>query len=174
MKIKQLFMYLFLIGSLSTISAQEKASVVLDNAIAQAKKENKKVFVIYHASWCSWCKLMEKNISNPQVKPFFDRNYVFAFLTVNETDTKKNLENPGAIELLKKSKAEESGIPFWQIYDTNGKVLEDAFNAKLQNLGCPADQEEVAQFILKLKKTSDLNEKESLEITKIFTAKKTK
>lgn len=38
--------------AISNVDAQEKASTLLENAIAKAKKENKKVFVMYHASWC--------------------------------------------------------------------------------------------------------------------------
>lgn len=174
MKIKILFVSLFLLAAISTVNAQEKASVIIDNAIVKAKKENKKVFVMYHASWCSWCKLMEKNMNVPLIKPFFDRGYVTVFLTVNERGDNKKLENPGAIDMLKKSKAENSGIPFWQIIDTDGKVLEDAFNSKGQNLGCPSTQEEVAEFTYKLKNTSDLNELERRNIAKIFTEKKKK
>ena len=172
MKIKTLLVCLFFLGTISNSIAQEKASVILEKAMAQAKKENKKVFVMYHASWCSWCKLMEKNMNVPLIKPFFDRSYVTVFLTVLERGDKKSLENPGAIDLLKKSKAENSGIPFWQIYDTNGKVLEDAFDSKGQNLGCPASQEEVAEFTYKLKNTSDLTEIERRNIATIFIQKK--
>lgn len=174
MKIKKLLLCLFLLGTISKINAQEKASVILEKAMTQAKKENKKVFVMYHASWCSWCKLMEKNMNVPLIKPFFDRSYVTVFLTVNERGDKKNLDNPGALDMLKKSKAENSGIPFWQIFDTDGKLLADAFDSKGQNLGCPSTQEEVAEFTYKLKKTSDLDESERRNIAIIFTEKKKK
>lgn len=171
MKIRLLLFSFFLIIAISNVNAQEKASVLLENAIAKAKKENKKVFVMYHASWCKWCKLMEKNMEEPSVKPFFDKSYVTIFLTVNERGDKKNLENPGALDLLKQSKAENSGIPFWQIYDTDGKVLADAFDSKNQNLGCPATESEVAEFTDKLKKTSKLTEKERKKIAAIFVEK---
>jgi thioredoxin-related protein len=172
MKFKILIACLLFLGTISNSNAQENASVVLEKALAKAKKEDKKVFVMYHASWCSWCKLMEQKMNVPLIKPFFDRSYVTVFLTVNEKGDKKKLENPGALEMLKKSKAENSGIPFWQIFDTDGKVLADAFDSKGQNLGCPASQEEVAEFTHKLKTTSDLNELERRNISKIFTEKK--
>ena len=171
MKIKVLFCSLLFIMAISNADAQEKASTLLENAIAKAKKENKKVFVMYHASWCKWCKLMEKNMEDASVKPFFDKSYVTIFLTVNERGDKKNLENPGAIDLLKQSKAENSGIPFWQIYDVDGKVLADAFDSKGQNLGCPATESEVAEFTSKLKKTSKLTEKDRKNIAALFVEK---
>lgn len=172
MKIKPFLLCLFLLlGMISTTIAQEKASVILERASAQAKKENKKVFVMYHASWCSWCKKMEANMQNESVKSYFDKNYVFAFLTVQERKD-KSLENPGAEEILKKYKADTSGIPFWQIYDADGKLLADSFDAKGQNLGCPATKEEVSEFTDKLKKTSSLSEKQRKKIEDIFVLKK--
>jgi thioredoxin-related protein len=172
MKLKTLLVCLFFLGTIAHASAQEKASVILEKAMAQAKKENKKVFVMYHASWCSWCKLMEKNMNVPSIKPFFDRSYVTVFLTVNERGDKKNLENPGAIDMLKKSKAENSGIPFWQVFNADGTILADAFDSKGQNLGCPATEGEVAEFTMKLKKTSSLTEEERRKITAVFVQKK--
>ena len=143
-------MCVLLVGAVSTSIAQEKASVVLERAISQAKKEKKNVFVMYHASWCGWCKKMEGNLQDASIKPYFDKNYVTTFLTVQERED-KSLENPGAEEILKKYKADKSGIPFWQIYDANGKLLADSFDASGQNLGCPTTKEEVAVFLDKLK-----------------------
>ncbi len=65
----------------------------INKAQNQAKVENKNVFLIFHASWCGWCKKMEKNMDDPAVKPYFDANYVKTFITVQERAEKKNLEN---------------------------------------------------------------------------------
>ena len=173
MKIKSVLILLFLlIGSVTASAQQESAAVVLEKAYKQAKKENKKVLVIFHASWCSWCKKMEKNMEAEATKKLFDDNYVITFLTVQERKDKKDLENPGAEELLKNYKGEGQGIPFWVILDANGKLLENSLDAKAQNLGCPATPEEVAQFTAKLKRTSKLNDKQLAVISETFIIKK--
>lgn len=47
--------------------------------LAQAKKENKLVFLDAYASWCGPCKLMEKNIfSKETVGQFFNANFINA------------------------------------------------------------------------------------------------
>ena len=171
MKIKTLLICFFLLGSL-TATAQESASAVLDKAYAQAAKENKKVFLMFHASWCRWCKKMENNMHDPAVKKYFDDNYVMAFLTVQESPKNKNLENPGAADLLAKYKAQNSGIPFWVILDTKGNLLADAFNSAGQNLGCPSSVEEVEEFTAKLKKTSKLKDSQLAAIADVFIIKK--
>lgn len=165
--------FIFVLAFSVNVQAQQpSAKDVLAVAQAQAKKENKKVFVMFHASWCKWCKKMESNMQTPECKPLFDKNYVAAFITVQESPKNKALENPGADELLKTYKADKSGLPFWVILDANGKLLEDSFNAKGENLGCPADESEVAEFTKKLKNTSSLTDKELAVIAKTFIIKK--
>lgn len=174
MKTNLLTIIAFLLVAIAPVSAQEQpsANAVLEKAYAQAKKENKNVFVIFHASWCSWCKKMDSYMTSPALKDMFNKNYVITHLTVQESPKNKNLENPGAEDLLKKFKAEKSGIPFFVILDAKGNLLEDSFDSNGQNLGCPASTEEVAEFKRILKNTSKLTDKELKAIADTFTIKK--
>jgi thioredoxin-related protein len=172
MKLKSLFICFFLMGSITAVKAQEQASAVLEKAYQQAKKENKKVLVIFHASWCGWCKKMDNNMTTDATKKLFDDNYVVAHLTVQESPKNKNLENPGGDEVLKKYKGAQAGLPFWLILDSNGTLLADSFNEKGENSGCPSSPEEVADFVTKLKKTSKLNDKQLVVIKETFVIKK--
>ena len=151
--------------------AQEKANVVLNKALTQAKAENKNVLLVFHASWCGWCKLMEKNMELPTTKPLFDKNYVTAYLDVQERGEKKSLENPGGQELMNKYKGETAGLPFWLMLSPKGEVLADSFNEKGENIGSPASPEEVASFLVKLEKTSKLNKTELQTIQQVFVKK---
>lgn len=152
--------------------AQEKADVVLNKALNEAKKENKNVLLVFHASWCQWCKLMEKNMNLPETKPLFDKNYITAYLDVQERGEKKALENPGGAELMNKYKGENAGLPFWLVLNPKGEVLADSFNDKGENLGSPATPEEVDVFLAKLEKTTKLNKQELATIQKVFVKKK--
>ena len=151
--------------------AQEKANVVLNKALTQAKAENKNVLLVFHASWCGWCKLMEKNMELPTTKPLFDKNYVTAYLDVQERGEKKSLENPGGQELMNKYKGETAGLPFWLMLSSKGEVLANSFNEKGENIGSPASPEEVASFLVKLEKTSKLNKTELQTIKQVFVKK---
>jgi thioredoxin-related protein len=154
------------------LAAQDSATIVMKNAMKLAQKENKNVFLMFHASWCGWCRKMDRHMNDERCKAFFDKNYIIEHLDVMESGERKNLENPGAFDLLKSYKAEKSGIPFFVILDKNGKLLEDSFDANGQNLGCPASKEEVDEFIRMLKATSALNDKELEIIYNQFLIKK--
>ena len=172
-KMKLKLITLLFISTVLTIQtkAQNSASSIFENAFTQAKLENKNVFVKYSASWCGWCKRMDKQMKSDNCKSFFDSNYVIVTLIVKESEKNKHLEHPGATDFLKKHKGETSGLPFWVVLDDTGNLLEDSFNAKGLNLGCPASKGEVDEFITILKKTSSLTEKNLNIIAKTFLSK---
>lgn len=82
----------------------------MDEAIAQAKNESKKIFLYFGAEWCPPCKMMKANIfPADKVKEALE-NYVVLFVDADEN-------RPLAI------KYQVAGIPAFMIVDENGKVL---------------------------------------------------
>lgn len=143
------------------------AKTVVDAAIAQAKKDKKTVFVVFHASWCGWCKRMDKFMNDPKLKPIFDKNFTYAHLDVLEDEQHKMLENPGGVELMEKWGGKEAGLPFFLILNTEGKMIVNSMRpsnyppktgntrqpdprpmaGKPSNTGHPMAPEEVAWFM---------------------------
>ena len=107
-------------------------------------------------------------MADPSVKKYFTDNYVIEHLVVQESKTKKQLENPGAEALMVKYKGEGQGIPYWLIFDKDGNLLADSRMANGDNTGCPAKESEVAHFVNVLKKTSRLKDSELAVIQKRF------
>jgi len=162
-------LYLFLLFIFSGVSAQtvpQPANALLGNAFLQAADQNKKVILIFHASWCGWCHKMEASLNDPSCKKMIDDNYVTVYLDVMESKGKENLENPGAPDVMKKFKGEQSGLPFWLVLDAKGNELANSLattdgligTKPADNIGCPAKENEVALFIKVLKATSNLKD----------------
>ena len=164
--IKNLLLLIFIsfVGLSAFTQTPPTADEVLQKAFSKAKAEKKNVFIIFHASWCGWCRKMDAAMNDESCKKFFANNYVVDHLTILESKDKKNLENPGAEALFNKHAPAGSGIPFWIIYDANGKVLGDAKMPDGNNTGCPAAVNEVEHFINMLKKSSAIDAKMSKAI----------
>jgi thioredoxin-related protein len=147
-----------------SLTTAPSAKSVMDEAFSRAVKENKNVIVMFHASWCGWCHRMDSSLNDPSCKKFFDDNYVITHLVVDESTNRKAEENAGAYELRTKYHGDGVGIPFWLIFDKNGKMLADSKlrkdgenEAGGNNIGCPARADEVEYFLELLKKTSKIN-----------------
>ena len=171
MKLKKLILTALTIIISTFLFAQQEvatAESIMNDAFAKAKVENKNVFVMFHASWCGWCKKMDASMKKEAVEDMFESNYVIEHLVVKESKNNKYLENPGASEVLDENGGAKSGIPYWLIFDSDGKLLADSkmlkdemtLIGKGSNIGCPGTQTEVEAFTYKLKETSDLTEEE--------------
>lgn len=180
---KLLISVLLSFGLITGVVAQEKPQTsdkIFKDACALAKKENKKVMIIFHASWCGWCKRMDSIMNMPELKPLFEKNFVIEHMVVLESKNKKDLENPGAEEFMNKNGGKNQGIPFYLIFNAKGKFIADSRmktkdkNGKevLANTGCPAQPDEVAYFTGLLKKTTKLTESDLALISERFLLKK--
>src|ERR1700730_1899112 len=119
---------------------------------------------------------MDSSMNDINCSKFFSDNYVIRHLVIYESKGKEYLENPGGLNFLKKYNGADQGIPFWLIFDKNGKLLADSklrhdesgFDSTGDNTGCPASEKEVAYFIRVLKKTSLLRPEQQAVIEKRF------
>lgn len=161
------------------ISAQEKpetAGKIMDDAFKLASKEGKTVMIVFHASWCGWCKKFEASVTDPSCKDFFDKHFIIKYLDILERADKKTLENPEAIEVYNKYGGQGGGIPFFLIFDKDRTLLSDSkvrpagdgTEKPPQNMGCPASEEEVTAFIKILEKATKVSNTEKAAITERF------
>lgn len=169
MKFKTILFSLTL--TISSVLNAQSASEIMDKAYNQAKIENKNIFLIFHASWCGWCKKMENNMEDPSVKKYFDVNYVKTFITVEERGEKAKLNTPEGDLLLEKVGGKNQGLPYWVIIDENGNVLKDS-KINGQNVGGPASEKEVDYLISVLEATSKNQKVDTEQIKNVFVLKK--
>ncbi len=130
------------------------AKVLLSRATAEAKAGNKNVMLIFHASWCGWCKKMDAMLESPEFAKTFDKSFVITHVVVLENPDKKNLENEGGAALMAKFGGATAGLPFFVILNGKGEKIGDSFLANKQNMGFPSEPQEVSTFMALMKKTA--------------------
>ena len=144
-----LFLFTFSFG---IISAQDtkplQADDIMKSAYKQANDESKNVLLIFHASWCSWCKRLDKAMNSDELKKIFEDNYVITHLDVLERNEKIDLlENPGGKKFMAKLGGEKSGLPFYAFLDSDGKMISNSnVMDKESNIGYPGSEEEIETF----------------------------
>lgn len=182
MNLKKIIVAAFISLITSTsIFAQEtpNATIIQQQAITKAKKENKQVFLMFHASWCSWCHRLDSLLTKTPLSKTIDKHFVLAHVTILEhKGIHEKDNNPGGMELFQQyGGGANSGIPYWVVLDNNGKFLansrlkgagEDLTGNNGDNTGCPGEPQEFEYFVNVLKKTANFSPKEIEEVKAIF------
>jgi len=95
----------------------------LEQAIAQAKKENKAVLVNFTGSdWCIWCKKLSSEVFQQEAfKNYADDNLVLVML-----DFPRNIQQSAETQAYNRNLAQRYGIqgfPTILIFDSQGKMV---------------------------------------------------
>ena len=167
---------LVIAGSFARAETPPPAAAVLADAEAAARRDHKNVLVLFHASWCGWCKQMEKTMDRADMKPIFDKNFEIVWLTIMENKDKKSDENPGGMEMLKQLGGNDNGgIPFFAIVNADGKVLSNSMykeKGKVQNTGYPVEPQEISHFMAMMRSDAPHISKADLKTLKtVFEAR---
>jgi thiol-disulfide isomerase/thioredoxin len=141
------FTALLMISALASAAVEKVASPILVKPSAQAKAENKLVFVVFSASWCGPCRALHATLEHGPAQPIWDKYFVTASVIVDENGDKVKLDTPGGNELRTKLGGDNAGIPFFAILRPDGTVLGNSYmQPGKNNMGCPMSAEELAAF----------------------------
>lgn len=116
---------IFLVFSSAALSQQTfnlynpdaDAKKEIDDAINQAKSENKNVFIEVGGNWCGWCKLFNDLITrDAEIKEFMSSNFVMVH--VNYSKENKNEETLARLDY-----PQRFGFPVFVILDSSGNRI---------------------------------------------------
>lgn len=164
---------LSVLGS-SVIDTPKAAEELMATAQARAAQRKAAVMVIFHASWCGWCKRLDAFMERPSQKPVFAKYYEIVHLDVLESGDKKALENPGGEAMMEKWGGKGAGLPFIAVVDAKGKLIVNSLkNGKPgANVGCPWEPDEVAWFMTMVGKSSSMTPEEKKALERAMLAQK--
>ena len=116
---------------------------MLEEALAQARKENKRVLVQETATWCGPCWMLSRFLDKH--REVWTKDYIWVKMDHRWTD---------AHEVMKAlRKGADGGVPWTAILDAEGKVLVTSNNKEGSNIGFPGSPEGIDHFTEMLKKS---------------------
>ncbi len=124
------------------------ANDVLASALAQAKKQSKRVFIRVGAPWCGWCKRLDAFLAKPKIETILKKDYVVVKI---DQDRMK-----GAKEVIARIRkpGEGAGIPWFAFLDADGRILITSTKPGAGNIGFPADPKTEIPYFLQMLKTT--------------------
>ena len=122
------------------------ASEVMAAAMATAAKEQKRVFLHFGAPWCGWCHKLEDWMARPEIAAVLGKDFVDLKIDNDRMTGAKEIYDAQ----LKAAGQKESGIPWFVLLSTDGKVLAESTGPE-GNTGFPYQPAEIAHFGTMLK-----------------------
>ncbi|MFM1850897.1 MAG: hypothetical protein RIS54_581 [Verrucomicrobiota bacterium] len=96
------------------------ANILIADALATAKTEQRHVLLMFGANWCIWChRLHGRMQSSPEIATALARDYVLVMVDVN---TRKGVKrNADVVERY--GNPTQHGLPVFVVLDTDGQPL---------------------------------------------------
>lgn len=116
---------------------------LLDDALAKAKRENKRVIVEETATWCGPCRLLNRLLEKNRQ---WEKDYIWV---------KMDHRWIGAEEIMQEIRdGAEGGVPWFAILDSDGQTLATSNDSKTgKNIGFPSSPEGQQHLAEMLKST---------------------
>ena len=171
-----MFACAFVLAAPALAAPPDSADALLAHAKTQAQSEHKRILMVFSASWCGPCKLFERFLQDPQMKPITEKAFIVQRIDVGEfkNDTKR-ADTPGGSELRTAlGGVGEPGFPFLVITDEKGAALANSYRDgnSSNNIGYPALPEEIDWYIEMLKRAAPSLSTADLAATHIWLQKR--
>lgn len=141
------FVSTFLAPAPFALAQDSDAAAALAKAEKQAGDSDKKLLLIFWASWCGYCRIMDAMLADRKCAPIVDKYFVVYHLRAQERkDAARAQQLAGADALYNTYANEKTGLPFTVVLDGQGKRVTDSLLRNGENFGFPGTPEELAGF----------------------------
>ncbi len=124
---------------------QAKGEVLIDQAVARAQREHKRIVLVFGANWCPWCRRLHQIFSEaPTVRARLRDDFVLVYVDAN---TRNDKRRNAAVQEQYGNPIQKHGLPVMVVLDLDGKQLT---TRETSSLSAPTDEEvarRVAAFL---------------------------
>ena len=103
----------------ATYDEAANAHELIDTALTKARRDDKRVMVVFGANWCGWCHKLADAFKRRELRRPLRDDYEVVKVDIGKWD--KNLD------LVKKYEADikQHGVPFITVLDSKGEVVKN-------------------------------------------------
>jgi len=124
------------------------ARAQIEAAVARAKRQHRRVLVVFGADWCPWCRKLHKLFrENRDIASLLKHEYEVVLVDVGRRDRNMDIAERYHVDLKK------NGIPFLTVLDEQGEVIVNQETGALEE-GERHSPQKVAEFLNRWKLTS--------------------
>jgi thiol-disulfide isomerase/thioredoxin len=130
-------------------AADLAAQAELRRQITLSADEGKRLFLLFYASWCGYCRLFERFLADPAAAAIINREFrVAPFRALERSDSQKALQLAGADDLFTRfAKTPAQGLPFFVVLNgEGGPVATSVSPASGRNIGFPLGKGDLDTF----------------------------
>jgi thioredoxin 1 len=119
--------------------APEAASEELNAALEDAKKDGKRVLVVFGANWCYDCHVLDEAMRSKNLAALVAANYHVVHINIGDGNSNANLATRFDVPL-------DKGIPSLAVLDANGKVMTSQKQGEFQSASA-IGMSDITQFL---------------------------
>jgi thioredoxin 1 len=88
----------------------------IDEALTRAKKEHKRVILVFGGNWCYDCHVLDLAFHQPNIQPTVDANYIVVHVDVGQYDKNLDLAKKYGVPL-------DKGVPGLAVVGSDGSLV---------------------------------------------------
>jgi len=107
--------------------APEKARAQIDAALQIARKEDKRVLLVFGGNWCYDCHVLDAAFQSTRIAPLIQAYFVTVKVNIGDGDKNLDLANEYDTNV-------EKGVPALAVLDPNGRLLTSQKQGEFQSV----------------------------------------
>jgi hypothetical protein len=124
----------------------EGAEAAVAEASAGATASNRRLLLIFHASWCVYCRLFDMMLADKDAGPVIDRHFAVLHLRAQERKPEMQAQQlAGADDVYHRYAKEGAGLPYMVVLGDGAKKVADSMIGG-DNFGFPVEPRELDAF----------------------------